>query len=84
MVYSIQVDSKLYSLYQIVVSYKLQVYIMLIKFIANCCHLQVTSLHYVNIVYSKFQSVSYYTLHSYVVFELFVQSEAFLPVQLQK
>ena len=30
------------------------------------------------------QSVSYYTLHSFVAFVFFVQSEAFLPVQLQK
>ena len=70
-----------------------------------CCQLQVTSLHYVNIVYSKLlsltsykftlceyslqqiatdQSVSDYTLHDSVVFVFFVQSEAFLPVQLQK
>ena len=42
------------------------------EFTANCCNVQVTSLHYVNIVYSKLlltslqqiatdQSVSYYT-----------------------
>ena len=79
-VYSIQVYSKLYSLHQIVVSY-----------------VQVTSLHYVNIVFFIFlflfiffifiatdQSVSYYTLHGSVAFVFFVQSEALLPVQLQK
>ena len=40
-----------------------------------------------NIVCSKLptdQSVSYYTLHGFVAFVFFVQSEAFLPVQLQK
>ena len=52
-VYSTLVYSKLYSLHQIVVTYKLQVDTMLIYFIANSCHLQVTSLHYVDIVYSK-------------------------------
>ena len=87
LVYSIQVYSKLYtlqqivvtshkftlgqySLQQIVVTYKLQVYIIF------------------NIVYSKLlltnQCMSYYTLHSFVAFVFFVQSEPFPPVQLEK
>ena len=68
-VYSIQVYSKLYSLYQIIVSYKLQDYTML----KNSLQQIATD-----------QSVSDYTLHGSVVFVFFVQSEAFLPVQLQK
>ena len=62
-VYSIQVYSKLYSLHQIVVSYKLQYSLQQID---------------------TDQSVSDYTLRGSVVFVFFVQSEAFLPVQLQK
>ena len=62
------------------------------KFTLNCIVYskllsQVTSLHYVNIVYSKFatdQSVSYYTLHGFVAFVSFVQSESFPPMQLHK
>ena len=74
---STQVYSTLYSLQQIVATYKLQVYIMVY------CHL--TSYKFTLwFIYSELllqvtdQSVSYYTL---VVFVLFVQSEA---VQLQK
>ena len=60
------------------------------KFTVNCIVYskllsQVTSLHYVNIVYRKLlltKSVRYYTLHDFVAFVFFVQSEAFLHVQL--
>ena len=60
---TIQVYSTLYSLQQIVVTYKLQVYIMLIQFTANYILSQVTSLHYVNIVYSKLLSLQVTSLH---------------------
>ena len=40
------------------------------KFTVNCCQLQVTSLHYVNIVYSKLLLTDY-TLHSSVAFVFF-------------
>ena len=60
------------------------------KFTVNCIVYSkllshVTSLHYVNIVYSKLLLTNHdYTLHGSVIFVFFVQSEAFLPVQLQK